>query len=326
MEKITNIKYLDAKKEIEEIIVECALEQEILNDLGAEYTRSKNLLFRYLADSDDTLDKLKMLPAPANLFFKLYSEKLGKAARDKKSVQKLVKKIMAYMIKHKVYSISNYSWEDIYNVCKAGKAKTTFSTGDTKTFVLEGHTYTAVILDFDTETVIKDSKHGSEYNNNSKKAGITFGIKEIYAGVFEMNEKNVNTKSYYDTLMYSNLNEYLIDFFPSDLKKFIAPVKRIEDSEKTFPSYLFLPTEFEVIGKNSNSIKGKDEKQYRWYKNDPDRYAKIVPSTYKRNLNSYWTMSPYKKDKKQYVYINKNGKSAKENASSYKGISFCFCI
>lgn len=76
--------------------------------------------------------------------------------------------------------LENNSWADIAQAAAEGEASSLWNLGDTKTFAIGSTTYTAMIVGFDFH-VLRDSdtEYSTTYNNSSKKAAITFIVKEL---------------------------------------------------------------------------------------------------------------------------------------------------
>lgn len=72
------------------------------------------------------------------------------------------------------------SWESIARAAAKGIAKNWWNVGDTKTFAIGSTTYTAMIVGFDFHALRNtDTEYNTTYNNSSKKAAITFIVKEL---------------------------------------------------------------------------------------------------------------------------------------------------
>lgn len=78
--------------------------------------------------------------------------------------------------------LENNTWADIAQAAAEGEASTLWNLGDTKTFAIGSTTYTAMIVGFDFHALRDtDTEYDTTYNNSSKKAAITFIVKELQA-------------------------------------------------------------------------------------------------------------------------------------------------
>lgn len=85
-------------------------------------------------------------------------------------------------------NIENMTWQEIAEIAATGEAQRHFKIGDTKDIVLyTGERVKAVILGFNHDVLSENGRAAD------KTAGITFGLKDLLDGEYEMNEKNTNT-------------------------------------------------------------------------------------------------------------------------------------
>lgn len=81
-----------------------------------------------------------------------------------------------------VQTLSVYSWTEIAEIAAAGQASAKFALGDQRELKIGEDTYHAEIIDFDHDDLDQtDAKYSDEtYNSGSKKAAITFLLRELY--------------------------------------------------------------------------------------------------------------------------------------------------
>lgn len=213
--------------------------------------------------------------------------------------------------------LSQYSWEEIASVVDSGKAAELFDIGDEKEFELyTGEKTTAVILGFDHD----DKADGSG------KAGITFGLKGIPDGWFEMNEDCTNEGGWVSCKMRNVYMQRFFKLLPGDLSGVIKPVtKKTSEGggsssiDKTRDT-LFLFSEIEVFGEREYSHDGEGE-QYPYFVKEENRVK-----CRGRSANFWWLRSPIASYGSGFCYVFSYGGVDGYSALSSRGAVFGFCI
>ena len=249
--------------------------------------------------------------------------------------------LVNYMIKNKVISLDSYSWEEISHLAKKGLAPFYFNIGDQKSIKINGIDYTAIILDFDTEaadlgykltdddkpdekTIDGNIAFNDDLSINYQITGITFGILELTQGNFQLHCKNTNKVPYYNTTMDSILNDYVLSNLEEDLLDVIVPVYRFSLDDIGMKYKLFALTEMEVTGKNVLSLVNRRDTFYDYFKENPEKRVKKQEGT---NIkDSYWLASPYMRDDKSWIFIDRDGLAGYDYAENRRSITFAFCI
>lgn len=213
--------------------------------------------------------------------------------------------------------LSQYSWEEIASVVENGKASELFDIGDEKEFELyTGEKMTAVILGFDHD----DKADGSG------KAGITFGLKGIPDGWFEMNEDCTNEGGWTSCKMRNVYMQRFFKLLPGDLSGAIKPVTKKTSAgggsssiNKTRDT-LFLFSEIEVFGEREYSRDGEGE-QYPYFVKEENRVKCRGRSAY-----VWWLRSPSASSSYNFCYVYSYGSVNGINANISLGAVFGFCI
>jgi hypothetical protein len=86
--------------------------------------------------------------------------------------------------------------------------------------------------------------------------------------------------------------------------------------------YIFIPTEFQIFGKNKYGEKETNIEQFDYYKNNEAHRVKNFESgTY-----WYWTGSPHISNSTHFCIVNYNGNADYGSASSAYGLAPAFII
>lgn len=213
--------------------------------------------------------------------------------------------------------LSQYSWEEIASVVENGKASELFDIGDEKEFELyTGEKMTAVILGFDHD----DKADGSG------KAGITFGLKGIPDGWFEMNEDCTNEGGWTSCKMRNVYMQRFFKLLPGDLSGVIKPVTKKTSAgggsssiNKTRDT-LFLFSEIEVFGEREYSRDGEGE-QYPYFVKEENRVK-----CRGRSANFWWLRSPSASLSSYFCCVSSTGYVNGNGANGNSGAVFGFCI
>ena len=164
--------------------------------------------------------------------------------------------------------LADYSWSEIADIAKSGKAAAHFRVGDTKDITLKsGETVTAVIVDFNHDVL--DSE--IEYT-----AGITFGIKDVLDGWFEMNADDTNKGGWAKSKMRTVYMQRIENLLPDDVRAALQPVVKTttkgggSDEIEMTVDKLFLFSEVEIVG--SDAADSDDEgAQYKYFEKPENR-------------------------------------------------------
>ncbi|MDE6125023.1 MAG: hypothetical protein K2G22_07345, partial [Eubacterium sp.] len=141
-------------------------------------------------------------------------------------------------------ALNDASWEQIAEISESGKAMDIWALGDEKNITVAGEELTLVIVDFDHD----------DKSDNSGKAGLTFGLKNLMTNNRSISGLSSNANGFTGTNTYSWLHSELFLNFPVDLQNVIKSVDKktsignmntdiIVDSMK-----VFLFSEIEIFG------------------------------------------------------------------------------
>lgn len=218
--------------------------------------------------------------------------------------------------------LSSFTWAQIAEISGRGDAAKTFKIGDTKQFMLiTGEHLTAVILGFDHDLL---SVNGAP---TEKTAGITFGIKEIMDGWYEMNADDTNKGGWRDCKMRNVYMARIFALLPPELKDLIKPVSKAtgrgngENETKLTEDKLFLFSEMEVAGDDEYSAEGEGER-YAYFDDENNR----IKTRSDGSACSWWLRSPGVGGVGTFRGVNSSGYVYYTYARNACGVSFGFCI
>lgn len=235
--------------------------------------------------------------------------------------------------------IENISWEDLSEIAKAiagsGIAKTVssvyvndrntytkISIGDTKTFSLEGTTYTARILGFNHDDVTDSASYGAA------KSGISFETVEVYPTEIRWGDSS-------DNWINSRLREKITTVYAkveTELKNVVVSVKKKYNDKPSTSGYtgcqisndtFFALSRIEFIGID-DVIEGE---QYAYYAAGNSREKPLRDGNYEGGSGGiiqgysggYWTRSAL-------TYIRSDGSIGVQQQSGIAYFTAAFCI
>ena len=211
--------------------------------------------------------------------------------------------------------LEDYSWEEISAISYAGNAATTFALGDTKTFVMDGNTYTAQIIGFD-----HDDAAWSSYGKT--KVGITFSVVELVSTTATMNATATNVGGWKDSVMRNTTLPNILTSLPTELQNVIVEVSKystIGNQSSTVTNTidkLFLLSQMEATGSTSYSGGTESSTQYEYYAQG----GSIVKSY------RYWLRSANINTSTGFVLIYTSGAAGSLGATSGGGLPLNFCV
>lgn len=212
------------------------------------------------------------------------------------------------------------TWEEIADIAKSGKAAAHFRVGDTKDITLKsGETVTAVIVDFNHDVL--DSELEST-------AGITFGIKGVLDGWFEMNADDTNKGGWAKSKMRTVYMQRIENLLPDDVRAALQPVVKTttkgggSDEIEMTVDKLFLFSEVEIVGSDAADSGDDEGVQYKYFEKPENRV--------KRRDNGaacvWWLRSPYAAYASGFYSVSSTGIMRSSGASYAFGVSFGFCL
>ncbi|MDD3397866.1 MAG: DUF6273 domain-containing protein [Clostridia bacterium] len=216
--------------------------------------------------------------------------------------------------------LAELSWTTINLVSEAGVASQVFNVGDEKTVLINAVPYTFVILGFDHD----------DKSDDSGKAGITFGMKNLLATTYNMNSTKTNSGGWENCLMRTRMATFFTQL-PSDLQSAIKTVNKLATAGSTStsiitsPDKLFLFSEREIDGTTGAGYVGEGTQYTYWVgKGAADRIKRL--SNGSGSIINWWLRSPYMSNNYYFRLFNNSGDVQYNDAIYAVGVCFGFCV
>ena len=228
--------------------------------------------------------------------------------------------------------LENNDWADIAQAAAEGEASTLWNLGDTKTFAIGSTTYTAMIVGFNFHALRNtDTEYDTTYNNSSKKAAITFIVKELQAAK-RIHSTSSSATNYNNTEMAKTTLPALYNTLPAELQNVMRlPTYYCTYGTSTGSSTristttckIFLPSIWEIAGSTLGGA--NDKTQLPYFANSGSKIFK-----YNGNTTTYWTRNnDNDSSNTYYYYVGTNGavgNSQYKSATTAVHYTFLFCI
>ena len=228
--------------------------------------------------------------------------------------------------------LENNTWADIAQAAAEGEASTLWNLGDTKTFAIGSTTYTAMIVGFDFHALRNtDTEYDTTYNNSSKKAAITFIVKELQAAK-RIHSTSSQATNYNNTEMAKTTLPALYNTLPAELQNVMRlPTYYCSKGSNTSSSTqvstttceIFLPSIWEITGSTYGGT--NDKTQLPYFANGGSKILK-----YNGSAKNYWSRNNDNDTSNTYYrYITNSGTAGSGNwtsATQAVNYTFLFCI
>ena len=228
--------------------------------------------------------------------------------------------------------LENNTWADIAQAAAEGGASTLWNLGDTKTFAIGSTTYTAMIVGFDFHALRNtDTEYDTTYNNSSKKAAITFIVKELQAAK-RIHSTSSQATNYNNTEMAKTTLPALYNTLPAELQNVMRlPTYYCSKGSNTSSSTqvstttceIFLPSIWEITGSTYGGT--NDKTQLPYFANGGSKILK-----YNGSAKNYWSRNNDNDTSNTYYrYITNSGTAGSGNwTSAIQAVNytFLFCI
>lgn len=218
-------------------------------------------------------------------------------------------------------NLDSLTWAEIAEISASGKAAAHFRVGDAKHITLcTGEQIEVVILGFN---------HDVNDQDDETCAGITFGVKNVLDGWFEINTDCTNVGGWRNSKMRTVYMPRFEKLLPADLREVLIPVVKFsgagggsDEIEKTVDK-LFLLSEAEVVGEDNVEYSADGEgSQYEYFANDANRRVKYRDGS----ACTWWLRSPYAASSGSVRIIITSGSVSSNYAYGASGVSFGFCV
>ena len=229
------------------------------------------------------------------------------------------------MVKVQLYSsLDEVSWADIQTLIQENKFADYFSVGATKTFIVNGKTYTAEVVSINDGT-------GAASQWYPEKT-VDFIAKELYETKYRYNATNNNSGGFPSSEIKTTLNSTIYPLLPSDLKSVITAKSHSyqagsyssswSSSMVTSSDNLWLPTYYEIAGGSAQYVEGENVNNNKPYILD----SKIKMVNGESSASLWWLGSPYSNNSSYFWHVYTGGGFGHYNASTASGVPLCFRI
>ena len=229
------------------------------------------------------------------------------------------------MVKVQLYSsLDEVSWADIQTLIQENKFADYFSVGATKTFIVNGKTYTAEVVSINDGT-------GAASQWYPEKT-VDFIAKELYETKYRYNATNNNSGGFPSSEIKTTLNSTIYPLLPSDLKSVITAKSHSyqagsyssswSSSMVTSSDNLWLPTYYEIAGGSAQYVEGENVNNNKPYILD----SKIKMVNGESSASYWWLGSPYSYASGAFWLVNSGGGFYYNGASTTIGVPLCFRI
>lgn len=229
------------------------------------------------------------------------------------------------MVKVQLYSsLDEVSWADIQTLIQENKFADYFSVGATKTFIVNGKTYTAEVVSINDGT-------GAASQWYPEKT-VDFIAKELYETKYRYNATNNNSGGFPSSEIKTTLNSTIYPLLPSDLKSVITAKSHSyqagsyssswSSSMVTSSDNLWLPTYYEIAGGSAQYVEGENVNNNKPYILD----SKIKMVNGESSASLWWLGSPYSNTSYGFWRVSAGGGFGYDVASITYGVPLCFRI
>ena len=229
------------------------------------------------------------------------------------------------MVKVQLYSsLDEVSWADIQTLIQENKFADYFSVGATKTFIVNGKTYTAEVVSINDGT-------GAASQWYPEKT-VDFIAKELYETKYRYNATNNNSGGFPSSEIKTTLNSTIYPLLPSDLKSVITAKSHSyqagsyssswSSSMVTSSDNLWLPTYYEIAGGSAQYVEGENVNNNKPYILD----SKIKMVNGESSASFWWLGSPHSHSSNAFWSVYTGGGFGTLGASGTFGVPLCFRI
>ena len=221
------------------------------------------------------------------------------------------------------YKLSTLTWDEINNISTSGNVTKLLDIGDEITFTTKDNKeITMQIVGFNHDDLA----------DGSGKAGITFGMKNLYYNDYPMNSTHTNAGGWEECKMRTETMQTLFENLPDELQAVIKTVKKKatngsqSTSITTSQDKLWLYSEVELDGTTSSGYRDEGTQYEYWasHNTDSDRIKEMNNGIIGSGL--YWLRSPYLSNSLGFRRVDVDGSLDWYHAGGRYGVCFCFCI
>lgn len=222
--------------------------------------------------------------------------------------------------------LDDADWATIALLSQNGTISDYYNVGDEKTITLStGEQATLVIMGFNHD----------DLSDGSGKAGVTFGMKNLLATSYRMNQSSSNVGGWNNSVMSTETMPALFNQLPLDLQAMVKSVNKKSMSGGrsttiiTSIDKIFLFARVEIDGTTTSGYAGEGT-QYEYWKTVKDGTVAANRVKYLSNGSGsaaiWWLRSPYVSNGSYFMYIGQSGNISSSLASNALRVCFGFCV
>lgn len=215
-------------------------------------------------------------------------------------------------------TLQEATWQEVDYIARNGLGSRYFYIGQEKTITLStGEEITLVVLGFNHD----------DLSDGSGKAGITFGMKDLFATTYRMNPDGVYNEWENCEMRITTLNNFYNNL-PQDLKSVIKNVNKksingnLDSTISNISDKLWLLSDVEATGTLSN-IYSEEGTQYEYYKTEGTEIKRRSNGT--GNIADWWLRTPSINNRYSFAVNGESGVGYPESYTFY-GLCFNFCV
>lgn len=229
---------------------------------------------------------------------------------------------MELEMEYKLKQLNELSWSYIASLSESGKAGELFRLHDTKEIELTtGEKVVVEIAGFDHDTLTADE---------TKTAGITFGMKDCLTQSYKMNATNTNVGGWKDSEMRAtHIRKAFYDVLPEDLK---AVIKQVDKKTSAGNKSTTVETTaddvwlFSLIEMGVTGLSAPYSQEGSAYPAFTSNALRVKRRGSGGSTGNYFTRSPHAGNATQFRYISTSGGNSYVNAATagyYMAAGFC---
>ena len=180
---------------------------------------------------------------------------------------------------------------------------------------------TKAVITVQQDRILYANTTDQTYSSSNRNPSYGFGY---------MNSTNTNVGGWKSCARRTWCNSVYFNALPSNIKSKVKTVQKLTSAgnqsstiETDIYDDVFLLSEVEIFGTNSNSASGEGSK-YPYFDTASNIYKKPVEGTY--NSARWWERSPVVSSARGFCFIHRDGLANYSNASNTYGLAPAFCL
>lgn len=212
---------------------------------------------------------------------------------------------------------ANNTWEQIIEACHNKEVPDTWNVADQKPMTINGVDYLIDII----------GKNHDDYSDGSGKAPLTFQLHDYYTDRKQMNPARTTVGGWESCVMRQTHLPGILALMPTEVQSGIREVNKLtsagngSNTINTTADKLFLLSEIEIFGSNSNSYNGEGT-LYDYYKAGDRR----VKHSATGSAEAWWGRAPSRNNNTYFCNVSSSGLTSHHPATNKYNVFFAFCF